>query len=122
MLIYEVNIEVDESINYKVAGWLPEHIDNVLKTPGFQSAYWFFRQPEDEDRAGEKKTLWTVHYVVDSRASLDAYIIGRAVELRKEAVDKFGEQMKTTRRILNLLGMAQSPNIEHIESVPTSKS
>jgi hypothetical protein len=57
MLLYEVNMEVSESINYKVAGWLTEHLQIMLKRKGFQALQWFFRLPQDEQRAGENKTL-----------------------------------------------------------------
>jgi len=74
MLIYEVNLEVDDDINFKVAAWLTEHINKMLTFKGFKVAQWFFRKPEDEGRPSEKKTLWTIQYLVEDRASLDEHL------------------------------------------------
>jgi hypothetical protein len=109
MLIYEVNLEVDEDINYRYAGWLPEHINKMLKFKGFQAAYWFFRKPEDEGRKPTAKTLWTIQYVVQDRQCLDEYLTNHANGMRKEALDNFGTKFKAERRILNLLSAAGLP-------------
>ncbi len=106
MIIYEVNLEVDEDIDYKMAGWLPEHIQKLLSFSGFKSAYWYFRTPEDEGLVEAGKTLWTIHYVIESRQHLDAYLNGPAEQVRAEALEKFGDKFRATRRILNLLAMA----------------
>lgn len=108
MLIYEVNLEVDEEINYKVAGWLTEHIEKMLKIKGFQVAQWFFRLPEDEGRS-DKKTLWTIQYLVEDRASLDDYLKNQAETIRSEAVQLFGDKLSANRRILQLLQVAGFP-------------
>lgn len=102
MLIYEVNLEVDEQINHKYAGWLPDHIDKMLKLKGFKAAQWFFRLPQDEDAELSGKTLWTIQYIVEDRASLDDYFNNQAQQMRQESVERFGEQVKASRRVLNL--------------------
>ncbi len=106
MILYEVNLEVDDDINHKVAGWLPEHIEKVLKIDGFKSAYWFFREPQDEGIEETNKTLWTIQYVVDDRKALDNYFNNQAEAMRAEAIEKFGDKFKATRRILTLLSFA----------------
>lgn len=106
MLIYEVNLEVDEEVNYKMAGWLPEHIQKLLDCKGFKSAYWYFRVPEDEGGEPSEKTFWTIQYVVDSRADLDEYLNGPAGSIRAEAEEKFGGKFKASRRIMTLIGVA----------------
>ncbi len=106
MILYEVNLEVDNDINHKVAGWLPEHIDKLLHIDGFKSAYWFFREPADEGREDTNITLWTIQYVLNDRKALDDYFNNQAEQLRAEAIEKFGDKMKASRRILNLLSFA----------------
>lgn len=116
MLIYEVNLEVDESINHKMAGWLPDHITEMLGFDGFKAAHWYFRNPEDETPADASstegssksapKTLWTIHYLVESRAALDDYFKNNAPRMREEGKNRFGDQFTATRRILNLLSVA----------------
>lgn len=106
MLIYEVNLEVDEDINYKMAAWLQEHIANMLNFNGFKSAYWYFRLPEDEGDEAFGKTLWTIQYVVETRQQLDDYLNNHAAAMRTEGEEKFGGKFKASRRIMTLLGLA----------------
>ncbi len=117
MLIYEVNLEVEEDINYKVAGWLTEHLQKMLTFKGLKVAYWFFRKAEDEDSKVTNKTLWTIQYVVEDRPSLDAYLNEQAPQMRKEGIERFGEKMHITRRILNLLNIMGLPSkLEQLQS------
>jgi len=109
MLVYEVNLEVEPEINFAYAGWLPEHIDRMLKFNGFKAAYWFFRNPEDEGREPTDKKLWTIHYLVEDRESLDDYLRNHAKTMRQEAVEKFGTKFRSNRRILGLLSVAGFP-------------
>ena len=105
MLLYEVNMEVSESINYKVAGWLTEHLQIMLKRKGFQALQWFFRLPQDEQREQDNKTLWTLQYLVEDRACLDEYLAHEDETIR-ELKTKFGEDVHVSRRVLNLLRVA----------------
>lgn len=109
MLIYEVNLEVEDDINFKMAGWLPSHIDEMLKFKGFQSAHWYFRKPEDEGSENTNKTLWSIHYLVEDRKSLDNYFDNHAEKMRKEGIEKFGNKFSASRRVLNLLSVAGYP-------------
>jgi|SRR5215470_3236553 len=120
MLIYEVNLEVEEEINYKVAGWLTEHIQQMLEFKGFKAAQWFFRQPEDEERQSANKTLWTIHYLVEDRPSLNDYFREHAERKRQEAIDKFGDKLSVSRRVLNLLSVAGLPFQDAPGSEPAS--
>lgn len=108
MLIYEVNLAVDEEIKFKFAGWLPDHIARMLELDGFKAAYWFFRNPGDEGMP-ESSVLWTIQYVVQDRARLDNYLKGKAAEMRQEAIDLFGDKFTASRRILQLLSVAGQP-------------
>ena len=109
MLIYEVNLEVADEINFKVAAWLSEHINKMLTFKGFKIAQWFFRKPEDEGRDATDVTLWTIQYLVEDRPSLDEYFSQHAVKVREEAEEKFGDKLVVTRRVLQLLSVAGYP-------------
>ncbi len=119
MLIYEVNLEVAEDINYKVAGWLAGHIDKMLTFKGFKVAYWFFRKPEDENSKTTNKILWTIQYIVEDRPSLDEYLQQHAEQIRKEANEQFGDKMRAERRVLYLLNIVGSP--EALDAVSSGK-
>ena len=105
MLLYEVNMEVSDTINYKVAGWLTEHLQVMMKKRGFQALQWFFRLPQDEHRELDKKTLWTLQYLVEDRNCLDEYL-AQEDDTNKELKEKFGYDVLVSRRILNLLRVA----------------
>lgn len=106
MLIYEVNLEVEEDAKFGFAGWLPGHIDQILKLPGFRGAQWFFRNHQDEDRPPADTVLWTIQYIIDDQKHLDDYLADQAPKLRQEAIDKFGDKFKASRRVLRLLHVA----------------
>lgn len=109
MLIYEVNVTVDEDIAAAYAGWLSDHIQKVMTIKGFSGAQWFFRVPGEEGLTGENKKHWTVHYMVESKESLDDYLATQAAALRQEAIDRFGGKFTVERRILHLLSVAVNP-------------
>lgn len=111
MIIYEVNLEVEESIKFKYAGWLPAHIEKMMKIPGFTNAYWFSRQNEIEGKP-QDKTLWTLHYVVKDEAALKDYFNNQAKAMRQETIDLFGNAFKAERRILYPLAAADAPGHE----------
>ncbi len=108
MIIYEVNLEVDEEINFKFAGWLPGHMMKMLEIEGFDAAYWFFRKPEDEQKP-PGKTLWTIHYIVEDREALEGYFEHHATAMREKTIEMFGDKFTVERRILNLLSVAGLP-------------
>lgn len=95
MLIYEVNLTVEDSIADEYEKWFPHHIEDVIACPGFTEAKWYVRQ---EGRPGFK--CWTTHYYVRDQASLDAYLTQHAPKLREDVKKKFGERFTATRRVL----------------------
>lgn len=108
MLIYEINLDVDEDINYKVAGWLTEHVAEMLEYKGFKIVYWFFRNAVDEGLPEGSKTLWTLHYVVEDRPCLDEQI-NKTPNMKQAISNQFGDKVKVTSRILNLLTASGLP-------------
>jgi hypothetical protein len=101
VLIYEVNLEVDADIRSAFAEWLPGHIQQILQLEGFRKARWFSRNPADEGLSDTSKTLWTIHYEIDQRKNLDDYLIHHAARMRQDAIDRFSDRFKASRRILN---------------------
>jgi hypothetical protein len=101
-VVYEVNLVIDKDINADFCAWLPGHVGELLKCPGFVDARWFSRSPEDEGQPkDDSKVLHTVHYYLQDRASLDNYLKEHAPRLRQDGVTRFGAKMSATRRVLN---------------------
>lgn len=104
MLIYEVNLTVDEDIATEYSTWLREHIRKMLKLDGFEAAAWYVRGddvndlPEDDAPAGPRH--WTVHYQVESREHLQNYVDTEAARMRQDGQDRFGGQFSAERRVL----------------------
>lgn len=100
MLLYEVNLAVNQEIADDFKKWLSTHIPEVVKAGNFESAEWFSRRPEDKGSQTTNQLLWTIQYRVKDRKTLEAYLEKQAPRLRQEGLDRFGNQFKATRRIL----------------------
>ena len=96
MVIYEVNLAVDDDVAEAYAAWLAPHIDEVLAVPGFLSAEWF---EVDVDDAGGRRQ-WVVQYRVESREALAEYFDTHAARLRGDGLERFGGRFEASRRVL----------------------
>ncbi|MFN7685907.1 MAG: DUF4286 family protein [Oligoflexia bacterium] len=95
-MIYEVNIKVESQIAAQYAEFLKNHIPELLKIDGFESAEWW-----TEVDADLTSVLWVIHYRVKSRALLERYLAEDAPRMRAEAIARFGERFSIRRRILS---------------------
>ncbi|NBV51447.1 DUF4286 family protein [bacterium] len=99
MIVYEVNAEVEASVADAYREWIGPHVEHILKLPGFVSGQVF----EELGREHLPSRKFTVQYLLKNREDLEAYLNGPAQELRKEAMEKFGNQLTLTRRHLAVL-------------------
>ena len=98
--LYEVNLEIDAHRAAEFEEWLGAHIEEMLSFPGFLSAEWYHRFPEDEGNIGDV-TLWTIHYALDSEASFLRYVENNAPRMRAEGIALFGNNFRASRRLLH---------------------
>ena len=94
MVIYEVNLSVDNDIAEEVAAWLPGHIREILALDGFTGASWYYREPDGD------RQRWTVHYRLDTYQHLQDYFDHHAARLRQDGLDRFGGRFEADRRVL----------------------
>jgi hypothetical protein len=94
MVLYEVNLRVANEIAEDAAVWLRGHIDQMLRIEGFQRAAWYYQNPEAHIQQ------WTVVYHVSKWKLLERYFGTQAAEMRKEALDRFGDRIQAGRRVL----------------------
>ena len=94
MVIYEVNLAVDNDVAEAFAVWLREHIRAMLAFDGFDHAVWYQRDP------GGGRQHWSVHYHVDSGRALTAYFEHHAAAMRQDGLARFGGRFDADRRIL----------------------
>ncbi len=98
MVIYEVNITVQEPIAAQYEGWLEGHIREILRLDGFLDASWF---RDSGSTPGERRLV--VHYRLRDRAALDSYLAEHAPRMRRDGTERFADGFTATRRILELV-------------------
>lgn len=98
MVIYEVNLKVNNEIFTKFIQWLSLHIEDVLKFPGFVKAV-FLRDFESDDDL--QKNI-SIQYYLNSPKSLDNYLKNHAPTIRQVGLSKFPNQYSYSYRILEV--------------------
>jgi hypothetical protein len=98
VFVYEVNLEVQDSVSGEFRKWLPEHIKHVTDVGEFLGSDWW-----ELDGPGSQVHRWTVRYYTKEREVLDRYLKEKAPELRQAALQLFGDQFKAERRIARLI-------------------
>ena len=99
MYIYNVTINIDDSVHDEWLIWMESHIPEVLNTGKFISAK--FTEVLVEEEMGGK--TYSVQYTANSKEDVEAYYKEDADELRIEALKKFGDKMLAFRTELNLI-------------------
>lgn len=100
MIIYNVTINIHESVHDQWLSWMQEkHINEMLATGKFSSAK-IVKVLIEEEMGG---TTYSVQYITDSRATLERYYEEDAPRLREEGLRLFGDKMLAFRTELELI-------------------
>jgi hypothetical protein len=100
MIIYNVTINLDESIHEKWLQWMKEkHIQEVLNTGKFISAR-MVKVMVDQDLEGQ---TYSIQYLAENRTKLESYYLEDAPRLRQEGQQLFGDKMLAFRTELEVL-------------------
>jgi hypothetical protein len=99
MIVYEVNLEVDNAIFPAYRIWLDEHIRDMLTLPGFVGAEVF----ELRDAPAAQRRSLCVQYRLTDAADLDRYLRTDAPRMRADGEARFPGQFSASRRILQPL-------------------
>jgi len=99
MIIYNVTINVDESIHQEWFNWIQIHIPKVLATGRFTGAK-LTKVLIEEEMGG---VTYSVQYTAKSREDLDSYYKIYADRLRKEGLSKFADKMLAFRTELEII-------------------
>jgi len=104
MVIYEVNLRVDQEAAADFDAWLVPHVEQMLGFAGFEKASRWVRldPPESENPS----CWWTVHYEVESMEALQAYFDGPSAQMRGDGLARFGGRFEATRRVLKRSDLA----------------
>jgi quinol monooxygenase YgiN len=95
MVLYEVEIRLDPTIEAEWLDWIPGHAARLLALPGFRSAELY--RAEDES-----PPLYRVCYRLSDPAALQEYLTRHAPRLRAEGEARFGGRFQARRRIFHL--------------------
>ncbi|MEO8933238.1 MAG: DUF4286 family protein [Xanthomarina sp.] len=99
MIIYNVTINIDESIHDAWLTWIKEHIPLVLATGKFTDAR-LTRVLVEEEMGG---LTYAIQYRAKSREDLDAYYKNHADTLRQEGLKLFADKMLAFRTELEII-------------------
>lgn len=99
MIIYNVTINVDDSVHDEWLTWIKEHIPQVLATGKFTEAK-LTKVLVDEEMGG---TTYSVQYRAKSREDLEAYYTEHADRLRQDGLARFADKMLAFRTELEIV-------------------
>lgn len=99
MIIYNVTVNIDESIHEEWLNWIKEHIPLVLATGNFTEAK-LTRVLVEEDLGG---VTYSIQYRAKSRNHLEDYYTNHADALRQDGLKKFADKMLAFRTELQII-------------------
>ena len=99
MIIYNVTINIAESIHNEWLTWIKEHIPQVLATGKFTEAK-LTKVLVEEEMGG---TTYSVQYRAQSRKDLDDYYQQDAERLRQDGLKRFADKMLAFRTELEVI-------------------
>jgi len=100
MIIYNVTINIHESVHDQWMTWMQEkHINDVLATGKFTSAR-MVKVLIEEEMGG---VTYSIQYTTENKELLQRYYIEDAPRLREEGIKLFGEKMLAFRTELELI-------------------
>ncbi len=97
--IYNVTVNVDDSIHDEWLTWIKEHIPQVLATGKFEKAT-LTKVLVDEEMGGQ---TYSIQYRSYSREALDAYYKEDADRLRQDGLKRFADKSLAFRTELQVL-------------------
>ena len=99
MYIYNVTLNIDESIHEEWLDWIKEHIPQVLGTGHFLEAK-LTRVLVEEEMGG---TTYSIQYTAPNRETLEKYYTENAALLRQEGQKLFRDKFVAFRTELELV-------------------
>lgn len=100
MILYNVTVQVDPSIEEAWLIWMKEeHIPDVMST-GLFTANRFWRLLDLDEASGP---TYAAQYIAGSREDYNKYIELFASEMRKRGYEKWGERFVAFRTVMELV-------------------
>lgn len=99
MIIYNVTVNIEESIHDEWLEWIKNHIPQVLATGKFIDAR-LTKVLVEEEMGG---TTYAIQYKAKSREALESYYQNDAADLKQEGLMKFADKMLAFRTELEII-------------------
>jgi hypothetical protein len=96
MVIYEVNLLIDNKIVLEYKQWLDNHILEMLQFPGFIKAR-ILKPIMAGIEAHDQKAI-TIQYELEDAKALETYLTKYAPKMRGDGINRFEGKFSTTRR------------------------
>jgi hypothetical protein len=109
MYIYNVTINIDESVHLEWLTWMETHIPEVLNTGKFSAAK-LTEVLVEEDMGGR---TYSIQYTANTKEDLENYYKYDAERLRAEGLKKFSDKMLSFRTELKLIKEFYPTNISN---------
>ena len=109
MYIYNVTINIDESVHLEWLTWMETHIPEVLNTGKFTAAK-LTEVLVDEDMGGR---TYSVQYSANTKEDIENYYKYDAERLRAKGLKKFNDKMLSFRTELKLIKEFYPTNISN---------
>ena len=99
MIIYNVTVNIDDSVHNEWLTWIKEHIPQVLATGKFTEAK-LTKVLVEEEMGGQ---TYSIQYRAHSREALEDYYANHAEQLRQDGLKKFADKMLAFRTELEVV-------------------
>lgn len=99
MIIYNVTVNIEDSVHEEWLAWIKEHIPLVLSTGKFTEAK-LTRVLIEEEMGG---VTYSIQYRAKSREDLDSYYKNHADILRQAGLKRFADKMLAFRTELEII-------------------
>ena len=99
MIIYNVTVNIDPSIQEEWLIWINSHINEVLKTGKFSKA--IFTKIITNESIGE--ISYSIQYYAKSKSDLEDYIKQYSDLFKSDGINRFGDKMLAFRTKLELI-------------------
>lgn len=109
MYIYNVTINIDESVHLEWLTWMETHIPEVLNTGKFTAAK-LTEVLVNEDMGGR---TYSVQYSANTKEDIENYYKNNAEGLRAKGLKKFSDKMLSFRTELKLIKEFYPTNISN---------
>lgn len=121
-LVYEVTLDIGAELAPEFDVWLADHVRAMLALPGFTDARILSPEAPDAGSGSPATARRVVQYTLASRAELERYLAEYAPRMRADGVTRFGEKLKTSRRVLDVdQTLAGAPALPGVVLMPETE-